>query len=135
MDSIDLERLEVAIKLDNSGKRINPNEFDVISDSTILKSFNLPLTIDDVNIYEKSLVKRLLSNRIERPSNDTWNGFLNIAKAEDMTVANAAELYFYIKDKYPIRNDTQPDDAPPNITGDAPMEGFGLMGDDKDKCG
>lgn len=128
MDSRDIERLKSVLMLDEANRKIN-NNFDVISDVTILKDFNISTVTNDSEVYAGSLVHRLLSNRDERPSSEMWSALTGLAKSNDLQSAHAAELYFYLKDKYPIRNDIQPDDAPPNITGDAVTSGFGLMAD------
>ena len=137
METKEIRRLEALVSFEKVERKTNA-QFDLMSDVNILKAFNLPANVKDTELYEKSLVKRLLTDRENRPSTDVWNEFYNLAKSNDLQAADAAELYFFMKDKYPIRDDSQPADAPPNIVGDA-MGSFGLMadgggnGEDKDK--
>ena len=125
----DIAKMKMAVAFDEI-TRSNDSSFDMLSDVDILKSFNIAPNTQDSEIYEGSLVSLLLKNRNKRPSKNTWNALCELAKSNGLYVADAANLYFYIKDQYPMRNDIQPDDAPPNITGDA-AGGFGLMGDNK----
>ena len=126
--NVDFAILKAVLSLEDIQRENNIN-FDVMSDVDILKAFNLPLDMSDEEVYEGSLVNRLLKNRQERPSRNTWDIYMNIAKSNDLVTADAAEMYFYVKDKYPIRDESKPDeDGQPGVSVDA-FEGMGLMMD------
>ena len=129
MENRELKRLKALLSFEEVERNTNAG-FEMLSDVDILKAFNLPASSLDVEIYERSLVKRLLTERNNRPSKRTWDEFFNLAKSNDLQAGHAAELYFHLKDRYPIRTepDSGPDDTPPNIVGGG-MEGFGLMAD------
>ena len=129
MDNNDLNRLKAITALDEA-TRVS-STFDILSDVDILKAFNLPTNIHDEEVYGNSLVGRLLSERNQRPSKSTWNAYFSLAKSEGLQAAHAAELYFHVKDRYPVRSHEEAPDTPDNMIGDA-AGGFGLMGDDKD---
>ena len=131
MNTHDINRLQTALVLDEAARKAD-NQFDIMSDVDILKAFNISTGTENTEVYDGSLVNRLLSNRQERPSRSTWESMYALAKSNGLQAAHAAELYFHLKDRYPIRDDTHPDDAPPNIVG-AGVAGLGLMADGKGK--
>ena len=121
-----LPMLNVLIKADMLVR--DPNTPDILSDVDIFKSFNLPV-MDNEDIYENSTIGRLLKERLNRPSRDTWMKFMKTAEDCGLGATDAADLYFHYLDK----QTQEPIDIQPNITGSS-IDGLGLSADeDKEK--
>jgi hypothetical protein len=135
-----LKQLKFLCQIENMQKSLDP-EFDFLSDTSILKSFSLPLTTQISEIYPDTYLYKLLTDRDKRPSTRLWKLCISAAKsvnASDVPIF-AAELYYDILQKqiieeknYPPRDDTRPDDAPPNIVGYASDSGGGVFKQEPD---
>ena len=90
-----LNHLKLLAKIEELQKEVNP-DFDFLSDIDILKSFNLPISLELEDVHAGTLIYRLLSSRTGRPSTELWGNLIGFTKgvnAED-PAHMAAEIYF-----------------------------------------
>lgn len=100
---------------------------NILTDVDILKTFRLPVINND-ETYEGSSVGRLLRDRTNRPTRQTWIKFLKTAQDCGLGAPDAADLYFHYLDK---QQNNEPIDLPPNVVGTS-LDGLGLSGDDEE---
>lgn len=128
------EGLPLLKMLAKSDLLVRDTNTDILTDLDILKAFDLPLIKDD-DIFEGSVVARMLKERDKRPTRDTWSKFMKTATDCGLGAQDAGELYFHYLDK---QNPLIPhDEVEPNIGGSS-IDGLGLSadggGEGEEKC-